>query len=640
MRKVEQSEDYGIDYEVEVFSDEGGKGRSTGFMFKVQLKSSAEPAYAKSTPTVSVSVKKKHISYWCDELDVPVILAHADVTAGRLFWFAPQLQRDLQHQGDPKSSEKVSLQLPVENELPATLQRMLRVADKAAAFIATRKVVSTPIPELISALRPEDCDEELARSLRDRSDAVRLAQLQQFFTARNHVKAEEIINKILQDSETSVENKFWALLEKERVTFRKLVDAGAPQAHAPDAALEIAKGLQTITESGPPALKFAALIMRKSAELEVLTQRTFGLFMNYKGHQRAGKQIWETYALLEKTRTEMQVRKKYNQCVRLAQYASTSKHRSATGGALIRIIHGLVTYLIVLDSEGNNEQALQYRKSAFQVLQLAAWIAQRIDDYTTVTIAASNAIQLAHSDFQEPAAWAERLVATIDDPSARDDAQNLISRAKARKNGIPQDGDIPATEQQIYENMAAALGIPLDEPNHILTKMFRAGVKDADPTPVLRHCKHSSIRLARVSMFQHMLGEQLGLPIGPKVFECALHGYSFIAGSMDAAYREFNSRYCQSCPDRDPQTDGWKFSREWQSSQYDRVREAKRKRYERLEVERQVRAAAQYERVREATTTKERAEVPQPIPAAEQEIASPAQRISEESSDEDHKSQR
>jgi hypothetical protein len=76
------------------------------------------------------------------------------------------------------------------------------------------------------------------------------------------------------------------------------------------------------------------------------------------------------------------------------------------------------------------------------------------------------------------------------------------------------------------------------------------------------------------------MGEQLGLPIGPKVFECALHGYGIIGGSLDEVYQEFNSRYCQSCPDRDPQPDKWEHSKEWQMKQYERVIEARKRQHE------------------------------------------------------------
>jgi hypothetical protein len=91
VRKIEQPDDYGLDFEIEVFSDEQGGCHSTGFTFKVQLKSSGHSRYPSSHASVSVSLKQKRIAYYCHEVNAAVLVIHADVAAGRLFWIAPQL---------------------------------------------------------------------------------------------------------------------------------------------------------------------------------------------------------------------------------------------------------------------------------------------------------------------------------------------------------------------------------------------------------------------------------------------------------------------------------------------------------------------------------------------------------------------
>jgi hypothetical protein len=97
--------------------------------------------------------------------------------------------------------------------------------------------------------------------------------------------------------------------------------------------------------------------------------------------------------------------------------------------------------------------------------------------------------------------------------------------------------------------------------------MFYAGLKDADPTRVLRHCEHSLVSITRVPLLAHMLGQQLGLPIGPKVMECSKHGYGYGAASLDEAHAGFTTRFCQSCPDRQPHPEGWEYSPEWNEKQ-------------------------------------------------------------------------
>ncbi|HYM77117.1 MAG TPA: DUF4365 domain-containing protein [Candidatus Dormibacteraeota bacterium] len=575
VRKVEQSEDYGIDFEVEVFSDEGDHFRSTGFIFKVQLKSSGKSRYLKSDSCVCSEIKKKHLAYYLNELKVPVIVIHADVNGKRLFWAAPQFDEQLRRLADPQSEAKVTLRIRTANELPTSIERMLRDVNRVATMIATRTVVSAPIPEFLSGLRSDVAGEALARDLRDRSDAVRLHELQRLFLARAYDKGEEVINQVLSDKQSSIQNKFWALLEQERITTRKLFDARSPQSHRPDATLAIARKLQTLTRSGPPELKLAALMTRVAAQLDVLTHRAFGLFMNCRTHQESGLEMWRVYAALEKARTEQLLRRKYNQAVRLARYAMNSKYRNSLPAALVRIVQGVPPYLIVLDREGRKNEALQYRQSGFQVLQLAAWIAHRIGEHNVVKFAASLAVQISKEDFTDPSDWAHQTIKKIDDSEERFDAEQLLSRAQARKDGIDQEGDILTTHQQIYENMATSLGIPLEEPSHPLTRMFYAGVKDSDPTRALRHCEHSFVSLTQISLLAHTLGQQLGLPIGPKLMECSKHGYIYRAGSLDDAYQGFNTRFCQSCPDRRPHPEGWEYTPEWHEQQHQTVLKAR-----------------------------------------------------------------
>jgi hypothetical protein len=221
-----------------------------------------------------------------------------------------------------------------------------------------------------------------------------------------------------------------------------------------------------------------------------------------------------------------------------------------------------------LDGEQRTDEARRYRESAFQILQLTAWIAHRVGDYNVVTFAANLAVEISDHPTGKPAKWAQETVSAIEDPAERRDAEQRLSRARARKSGIAQEGDLPSTHQQIYENMATSLGIPLEDVNHPLTKLFYAGVRDVDPTRALRHCEHSFVSLTQRPLLALTLGEQLGLPIGPKLMECVKHGYSCAAGSLDEAHREFTGRFCQTCPDRRPHAEEWEYSLEWSESQF------------------------------------------------------------------------
>ena len=72
-RRVDGSDDYGIDYEVEIFEN----GRTTGVLFKVQLKSTDDDRASARSEWVNFQT----FDYW-QSLDVPVMLAHYSSASG------------------------------------------------------------------------------------------------------------------------------------------------------------------------------------------------------------------------------------------------------------------------------------------------------------------------------------------------------------------------------------------------------------------------------------------------------------------------------------------------------------------------------------------------------------------------------
>ena len=84
-------EDYGIDYDVQVFVN----GSPRGLWFKTELKSSASSDRSADGTFVSLQLSLDHAKHYALELRDPVFLIHADVQAKEVFWFAPQLDNEL-----------------------------------------------------------------------------------------------------------------------------------------------------------------------------------------------------------------------------------------------------------------------------------------------------------------------------------------------------------------------------------------------------------------------------------------------------------------------------------------------------------------------------------------------------------------
>jgi hypothetical protein len=136
---------------------------------------------------------------------------------------------------------------------------------------------------------------------------------------------------------------------------------------------------------------------------------------------------------------------------------------------------------------------------------------------------------------------------------------------------IPSDEPVSVeTEQQVYRNMAFALGIDLSDADNPFSEMVNIGIDDLDPTRVLRNCEHMIVTLGRRghTMVHAILAQQLQLPtMGPKVVHCSLHKYTRIGISFDETYERFRTDYCDKCPDRAPRLEDWHYTHEWQQSE-------------------------------------------------------------------------
>src|SRR5690349_691117 len=70
--------DYGWDYAVELFGDDG---ESTGVIFKAQLKGSTHSEYSADKTFVSQSLTRESADYLARQLEQPTFLFHADVNS-------------------------------------------------------------------------------------------------------------------------------------------------------------------------------------------------------------------------------------------------------------------------------------------------------------------------------------------------------------------------------------------------------------------------------------------------------------------------------------------------------------------------------------------------------------------------------
>ena len=560
VNKIEH--DYGADFEIEIFHDH----KSTGASFKVQLKSSESTQYAADERYVSQVIDKKSARYLCSEVRTPVILIHADVTNHRTFWLAPQLDISVFEAFARRAdSQTLSARFPTANELPSTLDRLIDAVNSAEIVVASRVVISAAVPQFVDSVRGRIDEEEVVRELRVKGDALRLSRLQELFDAGEFDEARMRIAKILSDAEASVGSKFWTLLLSEKIDIVALRSAGRQLDRVP-LQLDLTEQLQRLTRHGPAHLKFYALISRKAAELDSLVSKDFGLYMNWEASKQEKDPFWKLTLVSERTALVGRIVRKFNQCLRLAGYASGYKHQWALPTALLRIVVANSIFVLRLNSEGMKEASHRFVESSMAICKLTARIAAIYHDDDALEDAAIAAFFLTPAEGGDGRIWAFETLKEIVDSQKRHHAEERLKRYvqvhEATETEAANKEHFTVEEaRQVYENMARALGINLSDPRDRTAEVVRIGLKDLDLSRVLKNCEHIYISLS----FHGLVADWLQLPTaGGKVVHCTLHKYAIEGLDLDGAYSFFKKRYCEKCPDCLPLPSTWKYSMEWQ----------------------------------------------------------------------------
>jgi hypothetical protein len=319
-----------------------------------------------------------------------------------------------------------------------------------------------------------------------------------------------------------------------------------------------------LVRNGPPHLKFFALIASKAAELYALVHGDFGIHLNAQVNQKDGDPFWKVQLAFVRARSAERIARKYNQCARLAGYAVNYPFRWALPQALLRIVYALMPFLIRLRNDDWKEAANAYRDRAFQIVKLAAWLAGDAGDEDCLGMAIATASILAEEPTEEIAVWARQALPTIANEKLRADLLNRLNNLGQSRKAPDKEEISFAEEQQIYEQMAASLGIDLSATEDRIAWIVRIGLQDLDPGRVLKNCEHLFVSLGS----HGAVGDWMRLPTaGSKLLHCTLHGNSVGGMSLDDVYGLFKQNYCEKCKDCAPHPPEWEYTRTWQLEQ-------------------------------------------------------------------------
>lgn len=158
-----QDEDYGIDFEVEIFKD----GESTGAIFKIQLKGSRRPNYSVDGEIISFNLELNRVEYLIEQIEIPTAIILCDTTKKLVYWNVLHLDQRLrkEYENRKKRARKtITVHFETCNKLPDTIERLLNAFYKAGDFLALKhgaKINEQAYSEIVQNIDDTQLDLEI-----------------------------------------------------------------------------------------------------------------------------------------------------------------------------------------------------------------------------------------------------------------------------------------------------------------------------------------------------------------------------------------------------------------------------------------------------------------------------------------------
>lgn len=571
----EQTRDYGVDEEVEVFAN----GNSTGILFKVQIKGS-KGVRVRHNDLISYQMDVDDVEYLAEQLTVPSFLILVDVSDDRVWWHCMQTDSSLRArsaQARTKGRRTVVVHIDAASRLPQSLGQLYRRLHEAQCLLGLRVISQPQAGHFAGAVTDIEDIEAILLSFQSKMSIVQLEQVRRHYAQDDYETGDAVLQKILDNPETELAARFqaWLFVEKSMV-HRK--DEGTTDLSWGEVILFVATRLRQCSTDGPLHLRAYAAFAYHIALLQTRVERDDSLAMNAVLHEQdarddLGEVLWASVLPTARYGSRQRIVLSMQHCVRLIHFMLEHSMPGLVPQCIARLLSVTWVFTRALRNDGLSDATAVLRDRMLSFAELGAEIALVMRDWLSAELIAGQIIAFADpADAADLGALRKRAQAQAErlpEGAPRDNALREVDRATelvAQMAAEPPPISIE-DEKRMYAQMAQAVGIDLSDPQDEVARIVQIGLDDLDPGRALKTCRYLFIKLCGGRGLPAAI---LKLPTaGAKQLICTKTGASIAALRLDDALAGMQTQYCTGCDSKDPQPDSWQWSHEWQHQQND-----------------------------------------------------------------------
>jgi hypothetical protein len=558
--------DYGFDFEVEVFKD----SKSTGIIFKVQLKGTEDLRLLKNQKTISYSFSLDNIKYYLEEVNIPIIIIIVDLKTNIVYWHNPILDTELHNTYQTLkggSQETLSVHLDAANTLPKDLNVLIYEYLKSLSFIAIKILGTNDQGYFLEAANALKRSPELIDKLQNKVDLLRITEISEFLEAKQLDKAERKVLDLLNSTQASIETKFQAAIFSETIDLSRAVE----NKQSPEIISAIysahADQLTKIATRGPEQLRLFALANSLFYKMKSIVHLEYSLYMNWKLNIDDNDTLWLNGVYQRRIKYIKDINIFYHRFKKILKIALDTEQYLVIPDIIVNMIQGISPYLQRMRDEQLLEGVNIYRAELLEIGQLGIDVCKKVKNYGSLFDIIYSLLLLSDisntQTVEEEKGNLLKLVSDCD-PNVQDSIKQKLESLRDMGIKMSEGKNEIEEEEQIYKAMAKSIGVNLDDEKDPDAKVINIGLKDLNPERILKNCKYLFVTIVSSSF----IAEKLKLPTaGFKAIICTKHKFQQEALSLDQIYNGFKTDHCNNCKDVEPIPGDWHWTREWQLAQ-------------------------------------------------------------------------
>lgn len=567
LRSQEDQEDYGVDAEVEIVSPED---KATGFIFKAQIKGQLAANLINQGTQISFNLSVDRLRYYMQQIEMPLILVVVDVTTESIYWASLQdnegIAEDLRTSLE-KGQKTVAIRLQAEDTIPGRSEELLSAVQSNMDWLRLHALdrLSGPIGSLIKK-STSDVLEKLLHNNKKLSFEIYNEHFDRLFRSKDFDELFNATSKVIKSPTELVETRITAGLYIERLILQSIDRLNPNESSARAGLYQLMLGIVRHEKTSIHIRQLVVALIR-ILRLELFVNSDYHYFISSRHVARESLTGW----ILNTSRLQVsrQAGREIVKTVLFINRTILAGHQGVFLDALPRLAAFVTLFTHRLNEDGLRSQAEYLLTWLKFCVDLAISVATETKNTDALVDAISaNALSALDEDGKASRiAESQALTERIEDAEVRERVRSHLNVLKEEIT-TEQSPLTPEKEIEYFRTRALGLGFDVDNPDDEMGQIIRQGLLDYNPERVVKDCELLIMVPTRsLGVPAHMVG----LPSAAmKFLYCLKKGQAMGGWRLDDIYNSpvpdlgFKEKFCKDCEFRQPRSESWKWSSQWQ----------------------------------------------------------------------------